>query len=79
MKQKTNKVIYSRMKKTLSFFAVLSVIIVTGMLAGCKGGQGVGDGARSIVAQRLGEVAVEFVGEILFAAFRLMSVGFFGG
>ena len=37
MKQKTNKVIYSRMKKTLSFFAVLSVIIVTGMLAGCKG------------------------------------------
>ena len=40
MKQKTNKVIYSRMKKTLSFFAVLSVIIVTGMLAGCKGNTG---------------------------------------
>lgn len=37
MKQKTNRVIYGRMKKTLSFFAVLSVIIVTGMLAGCKG------------------------------------------
>ena len=37
MKQKTNRVIYGRMKKTLSLFAVLSVIIVTGMLAGCKG------------------------------------------
>ena len=40
MKQKTNRVIYGRMKKTLSLFAVLSVIIVTGMLAGCKGNTG---------------------------------------
>ncbi len=36
MKQKTNKVVYGKMKKTLSFYAILSVIIVTGMLAGCK-------------------------------------------